>query len=229
MAENRRVNVAVTRARRHLTVVGDSSTVTHDPFLNSLVSYISDNGEVWSAEQYRSQISGNSVLPRINAKSRTQNAADAKSKNQNVKTSKGKGRDKNGGKSKNKNNDKKQLRKVEETPRYKNWKDGKESCTFTEENRMRKDKKREKLEEEIKAFLKDPTRTELEFSANLSSEERFMVHCIAEELGLNHISKGTGTDRFIAVTKKTTPPDGKFTSIPDILVVPKYPFCPVTL
>ena len=55
------MNVAVTRARRHLTIVGDSSTVCHDPFLRSLVEYINAHGEVWSAEQYRSQITGNTT------------------------------------------------------------------------------------------------------------------------------------------------------------------------
>jgi hypothetical protein len=55
------MNVAVTRARRHLTMVGDSSTVGHDPFLSSLVEYISGHGEVWSAEQYRSRISGDTT------------------------------------------------------------------------------------------------------------------------------------------------------------------------
>ena len=55
------MNVAVTRARRHLTIVGDSSTVSHDLFLRSLVEYISAHGEVWSAEQYRSQITGNTT------------------------------------------------------------------------------------------------------------------------------------------------------------------------
>ena len=61
LAENRRMNVAVTRARRHLTIVGDSSTVGRDPFLSSLVEYISENGEVWSAEQYRSHITGDTT------------------------------------------------------------------------------------------------------------------------------------------------------------------------
>lgn len=55
------MNVAVTRARRHLTVVGDSGTVSHDPFLRSLVEYINARGEVWSAEHYRSQITGNTT------------------------------------------------------------------------------------------------------------------------------------------------------------------------
>ena len=30
LSEKRRINVAVTRARRHLAVIGDSETVSHD-------------------------------------------------------------------------------------------------------------------------------------------------------------------------------------------------------
>ncbi|XP_035827063.1 DNA-binding protein SMUBP-2 isoform X2 [Aplysia californica] len=52
LAERRRINVAVTRARRHLTVVCDSETVSHDAFIKSLIDYMMDKGEVWSAHQY---------------------------------------------------------------------------------------------------------------------------------------------------------------------------------
>ena len=37
--EDRRTNVAVTRARRHVTVVYDSDTVSHHPFLRGFVKY----------------------------------------------------------------------------------------------------------------------------------------------------------------------------------------------
>ena len=49
MSEQRRSNVAVTRARRHLAIVGDSSTVSHEPFLNDLLNHISTVGEIQSA------------------------------------------------------------------------------------------------------------------------------------------------------------------------------------
>ncbi|CAL1546219.1 unnamed protein product [Lymnaea stagnalis] len=52
LAEKRRINVAVTRARRHLTVVCDTETVSHDPFIKSLVDYMTGKGEVLSAHQY---------------------------------------------------------------------------------------------------------------------------------------------------------------------------------
>ena len=52
LAEDRRMNVAVTRARRHLVVVCDSETVGHHSFIRSLLDHIIDCGEVRSAEQY---------------------------------------------------------------------------------------------------------------------------------------------------------------------------------
>ena len=52
LAEKRRINVAVTRARRHLAVICDSDTVSSDPFLRSLLDYMGEAGQVWSAQQF---------------------------------------------------------------------------------------------------------------------------------------------------------------------------------
>ena len=49
IVEKRRLNVGVTRARRQLVLVCDSSTVCHDEFLGKFVSYMRDNGEVQEA------------------------------------------------------------------------------------------------------------------------------------------------------------------------------------
>ena len=48
----RRMNVAVTRARRHCAIVCDSDTVSCDPFLRGLVEYATTNGVVCSAAEY---------------------------------------------------------------------------------------------------------------------------------------------------------------------------------
>ena len=52
LAEDRRINVAVTRARRHVALICDSETVSHHAFIKTLVDHIIDCGEVRSAEQY---------------------------------------------------------------------------------------------------------------------------------------------------------------------------------
>ncbi|KAJ2309540.1 hypothetical protein H4R23_003297 [Coemansia sp. Cherry 401B] len=53
LADYRRINVAVTRARRHLCVIADSRTVaTSDPFLCALVAHLEENAELRCPEEY---------------------------------------------------------------------------------------------------------------------------------------------------------------------------------
>lgn len=46
LAESRRLNVAVTRARRHVCIVGDSRTLERGGGLRGLVKYLEDVGDV---------------------------------------------------------------------------------------------------------------------------------------------------------------------------------------
>ena len=46
------MNVAVTRARRHVALFGDSDTCSAHPFLRRMVEYFEENGETRSAAQY---------------------------------------------------------------------------------------------------------------------------------------------------------------------------------
>ncbi len=52
LADERRMNVAVTRARRHVAIIGDSATVSSHPFLGRLVEYCQEKGEYRSAWEY---------------------------------------------------------------------------------------------------------------------------------------------------------------------------------
>lgn len=52
LAEQRRMNVAITRARRHVALVADSDTVSADPFLARLLAYFEQHGEYASAGEY---------------------------------------------------------------------------------------------------------------------------------------------------------------------------------
>jgi ATP-dependent RNA/DNA helicase IGHMBP2 len=53
LADDRRTNVAVTRARRHLAVIGDSATISRHGFLARLVAHCEARGEYRSAWEYR--------------------------------------------------------------------------------------------------------------------------------------------------------------------------------
>jgi len=52
LSDSRRLNVAVTRARKHCVVIGDSSTISSDAVLGSLYEYSFEHGQVRFAEQY---------------------------------------------------------------------------------------------------------------------------------------------------------------------------------
>ena len=44
--------MAMTRARRHLALIGDSETVSKEPFIKGLIDYCHSHGQVLSAHEY---------------------------------------------------------------------------------------------------------------------------------------------------------------------------------
>ena len=52
LSDYRRLNVAVTRARKQIMIVGDSETISHDPILKSLFEYATEFGTVISAQSF---------------------------------------------------------------------------------------------------------------------------------------------------------------------------------
>ena len=59
---------------------------------------------------------------------------------------------------------------------------------------------------QLTAFLQRPADKSLSFPPTLNSFERRLVHSLAEELGLLHMSEGEGRGRYIRVEKKPPPP-----------------------
>ena len=57
------------------------------------------------------------------------------------------------------------------------------------------------IEQRIQELVRDSTRTELEFDAELSPSDRKLVHQLAQKHGLLHRSRGKGEKRFITVAK----------------------------
>lgn len=52
LSEHRRLNVAVTRAKRHVAVICNVECISHDPVLKSFADYLSKNGDLRSPTQY---------------------------------------------------------------------------------------------------------------------------------------------------------------------------------
>ena len=52
LADNRRMNVAVTRAKRHVSIIGDHKTITSDPFLARLVKHVEAVGSFKTNSDY---------------------------------------------------------------------------------------------------------------------------------------------------------------------------------
>ncbi|KAK6793894.1 hypothetical protein RDI58_007347 [Solanum bulbocastanum] len=67
LSDRRRMNVAVTRARRQCCLVCDTDTVSGDKFLKGLIEYFEEHGEYLSASECRlSSGSGRSVMKCLN-------------------------------------------------------------------------------------------------------------------------------------------------------------------
>eukprot|EP00262_Sarcandra_glabra_P017129 TRINITY_DN5775_c0_g1_i1.p1 TRINITY_DN5775_c0_g1~~TRINITY_DN5775_c0_g1_i1.p1 ORF type:complete len:268 (-),score=40.17 TRINITY_DN5775_c0_g1_i1:335-1102(-) len=65
LGDSRRMNVAITRARKHVTVVCDSSTICHNTFLARLLRHIRRFGRVKHAEPGTFGGSGRSMNPML--------------------------------------------------------------------------------------------------------------------------------------------------------------------
>ena len=52
LSDDRRINVAVTRARRQVVVIGDTATLSRRAFLGTLVRYFEEAGETLTADQF---------------------------------------------------------------------------------------------------------------------------------------------------------------------------------
>ena len=226
LAEHRRINVAITRARRHLAVIADSETVSNDDFLKSLMEYMASQGEVRSAHEYI-----HDSFPTLDASSYHYEHHEMFIKGKNTDYKNKKEVEAKNGKSKdrvplnasvnceaesgvvcNGNTEERDqslsshasVISTQSSPSvdFKSSDDyrqlpGPSSCDTTVTAKY----SRETLEKEILNFTQDKSKNELSFPKTLNSQQRFDVHSIAEELGLDHESIGEGKERYIVVRK----------------------------
>ncbi|XP_029908705.1 DNA-binding protein SMUBP-2 [Myripristis murdjan] len=187
LAEDRRINVAVTRARRHLAVVCDTQTVQNHAFLKSLIDHMTECGEVRTAFEY---------LQDIVPQNYTRDHKDTKASASASSSSSTKQKAKNQAPVKAKQGQKKPG-KEDAARSDKHTK----SCSsaLTEEERTKN--RSAEIREQVERFLKDQNQSELQFPSSFSSHDRLLVHQISEELGLSHESKGEGKDRCIIISR----------------------------
>ncbi|XP_067849812.1 DNA-binding protein SMUBP-2 isoform X2 [Heptranchias perlo] len=205
LAEDRRINVAVTRARRHLMVVCDARTVGTHPFLKSLVDYMTERGEARTAFEYCDDIVSENYsrqAPQAEQR-RTKDSSGARRNDGSSSSDKSTATAKIHKDTANRSAQKPECRKkaANNDSDLMKEEDGSSAVLGkTSKSVIVKDNS-EKLQEQIMRFIEDSARTKFEFPSSLNSHDRLLVHQIAEELGLEHFSIGESKDRFIAVAK----------------------------
>ena len=204
LLDTRRLNVAVTRARRQLIVVCDTETVKGDKFLAEFVEYLEAEAEVMTPDMYTD-------LPDIDRPEGMVVALDVKNSSSNVKSDNTQLKSLNKEKSKTVKKDK---TKAESKPSVKEMDNKTASGSLksdevkqvnnfssVEEQEESSDPRRKEFEDKLNSFVAS-TENFMTFSSDLNSFERRLVHEISEELCLDHESIGEGTRRYIMISKR---------------------------
>ncbi|KAM4721449.1 DNA-binding protein SMUBP-2 isoform 2-T2 [Rhinophrynus dorsalis] len=196
LAEDRRINVAITRARRHVAIICDSHTVVHHKFLKDVVSYVSEHGEVRTAFEYLEDI--------VPEKYSRENESASKEENHSKKATQNNQKRPETQRSSNQNplhvTKSSTSEKVKVKLRIQGEDIQKDKLDTHTENTSNKDSLRKMIED----FLQDHHKMQLTFPSTLTSHDRLLVHQIADECGLQHVSTGEGKERSISVTKPKT-------------------------
>jgi ATP-dependent RNA/DNA helicase IGHMBP2 len=187
LKEQRRSNVAVTRARRHLCLIGDSDTVSCEPFIKGMIETCHRVGEVWSAHEYMQDPDFEvfqCYQPKQNKNSEeTKKQKKAVYNEDEITSHSGSGRSK----------PRPATQSIPTT-----LKAG--SPTTITGDLQSKGDQRVTFEEAIHSFI-DSDSAVLSFPSSLTGNERKIVHELCEQFGLLHVSKGYGKERFIEVQK----------------------------
>ncbi|XP_061306983.1 DNA-binding protein SMUBP-2 [Pezoporus flaviventris] len=185
LAEERRLNVAVTRARRHVALLCDAGTVCRQPCLQRLLAHAARHGLVRSAFEYLGDLVPQSRPPEgprgrhrgTKPPAGASPEAQARPAGKRGAAAAGAARPQPG------------AARSSGAP-------GRESPEARGGA--------ERLRAALEAFL-GSREVQLDFPPTLSAHDRMLVHQMAEELGLQHGSTGEGRDRFISVRRKEPP------------------------
>ncbi|CAK8683282.1 unnamed protein product [Clavelina lepadiformis] len=214
LSDKRRLNVAVTRARRHLAVICDSGTVCQDDFIKTLVDYINEHGEVRTGFEY-AHLKEKEAFD-VLASFHLNTAAAVEASKPSLKLA-------------NNNTNPTTTKKIEKKAFYKKSDSTSSAVTplpphridFDElieeyrkilikyKNFFSKNEQQSKIEKDndLSSAL-DITvsgdNQEITFPACLTAAERKAVHTICEEMGLTHVSMDEGMSRRISVGYKSS-------------------------
>ena len=185
LADARRLNVAVTRAKRHVAVICDAECCGSDAFIGRLLRHIEDRGEYRSALELDMQPDGGS-LEEVTAAAMVDVAAARESGSASGNATGGRGRAKSENEgAEGKLSDADVLKRVHEFAQRKPPKK-----TAEEEGEM-----------------------EEELPSELTARQRALVHETAERLGLGHASRGEGRRRAVVLRKVEGGDDGAGTVV----------------
>lgn len=193
--------MAVTRARRHLVVVCDSQTVRNHDFLRSLVDYMSEHGEVRTAFEYLEDLVPENYHRDFKDEPNNIKASSTKTKARNQQGKRGENKPNKVAESKSKGNG----QAKDDAHSSNNLKPGHPKPKA--DDHVESQIKKEEMRQQLLLFLDDQSQAELQFPSSLNSHERLLVHQLCEELELKHVSKGTGKQRHITVTKPVAEPE----------------------
>lgn len=185
LAEDRRINVAVTRARRHVAIICDSRTVGSQAFLGRLLEHFRQHGQVRTAFEYLDDLVPENYSHGGERQQSTKAPAAPSPKPQPAPGRKPKAAAKAAAKAAPQ---KQEARCSPSASRP----GGESPGTKGDTN---------KFKAVLEAFL-EGDEPQLDFPSSLSPHDRMLIHLLAEEHGLQHVSTGEGRDRYISVRKK---------------------------
>ncbi|ETW07255.1 hypothetical protein H310_01819 [Aphanomyces invadans] len=88
LADDRRMNVAITRAKRHVALICDTDTLSKHPFLKALIDHFEEHGECRSAHEYLDVVEGGETSSAVAAAIKAATAVGASSKPKTAETKK---------------------------------------------------------------------------------------------------------------------------------------------
>lgn len=193
LSDDRRLNVAITRARRAVLLVCDSETIANHPLLARLVKYAETHGEYRSAVVDYADITGTFSLQRVPTEA-IQAATNAERSRK--RTAIGSKQSLAG----------KVVVGAQAGPSQRQSIQRKQSgSTDRQSSAHADDSIRVAIGKEIKAFTRDEDVAEKEFSADLGAFERRVVHELAEKHELGHQTVGEGVYRRIRIWNRPIP------------------------